>query len=251
MKQFVDPLLWFILLQLACLAVLRARCWMKISGAWKSAWTLLFLSLLGLAALSTPLACHSLERSLSVAVNDQGTSAPTYIFVLGGGYIPGASLDQDVLTVESARRVLTAVSWRSGYPQAKLVFAGTSGKIKNRSNERMAQLMSETAICHGAPKSHLLLESNSRNTQEHPARALEIPGITPETPIGVVTSNWHMRRAQREFRRYFSSVRINPVAAGAYSTNWLDIIPNSGSLQTSAIFLQEWVGSSWYNMLKK
>ena len=251
MKQFVDPLLWFILLQLACLAVLRYRCWARMSRAWKSVWMLLFLSLLGLAALSTPFICHSLERSLSVAVNDQGTSAPTYIFVLGGGYIPGASLDQDVLTAESARRVLTAVNWRSGYPEAKLVFAGTSGKIKDRSGERMAQLMSQTAIYHGAPKSCLLLESRSRNTREHPVRALEIPGITPETPIGVVTSNWHMRRAQREFRRYFSSVRINSVAAGAYSISWRDLIPNSGSLQTSAIFLQEWVGCAWYNILKK
>ncbi len=230
---------------------LRYRCWIRWSRVWKLIWLLLVLSLLGLGMLSTPLVSRGLERSLSITISDQGgMCAPAYIFVLGGGYLPGASSDQDVLVVESSRRVLTAIAWWREYPQAKLVFSGASGEIKNRPNNRLAQLMAETAMCHGVPESHLLLEGSSKNTREHPIKALQLPGITSKTQIGLVTSGWHMRRAQREFRRYFSAIRIHPVPLSSYSAGWQNFIPNSDALGSSITFLREWVGLIWYAVLE-
>lgn len=221
-----------------------------MAGARKLIWMLLMISLVGLGALSTPSVSRSLERSLSHAVNNQEGNAPTYIFVLGGGYLPGASLDQDVLVEESSRRVLAAIAWWREYPQAKLVFSGALGEIKNRPNDRLVQLMAETAMCHGVPKSHLVLEGSSVNTREHPIKALELPGITSKTQIGLVTSNSHMRRARREFSRYFSAILIHPVPLSSYSVGWQDFIPNPDSLGASTIFLQEWVGIVWYAVLE-
>ncbi len=250
LKPLVNPLFLFLLLQLGGLVALRYRCWTMVSRAWKSIWLLLVLSLLCLGALSTPSISRGLERSLSISVNDQGASAPAYIFVIGGGYLPGASSDQDVLVVESSRRVLTAIAWWREYPQAKLVFSGASKEIKNRPNDCLVQLMAETAMCHGVPESHLLLEGSSINTREHPLKALELSGITSKTRIGLVTSGWHMRRAQREFRRYFSAIRIHPVPLSSYSAGWQNFIPNSDALGSSITFLREWVGLIWYAVLE-
>ncbi len=221
-----------------------------MNRVWKSIWLLLVLLLLGLGALSTPSVSRGLERSLSISVNDQKTGAPAYIFVLGGGYLPGVSLDQDVLVVESSRRVLTAVAWWREYPQAKLVLSGAEKGIKNRLNNRLAQLMAETAMWQGVPKAHLLLEDSSTNTREHPIKALELPGITSKTQIGLVTSGWHMRRARREFYRYFSAVRIRPVSLSSESGTWQNFIPDSNALGASTIFLREWAGIIWYNVLE-
>ncbi len=251
MKPLVNPLFLFILLQIGCLIVLRYYCRVVWSRALKSVWLLLVLSLLGLGVLSIPLISRSFEYLLSVTANEREkeTEAPAYIFVLGGGYLPGASLDQDALVAESTRRVLAAIVWWRQYPQAKLVFSGTEKNIKNRPKNCLTRLMAKTAVCHGVPESQLLLESNSINTREHPIKALQLSGITPETRIGLVTSGWHMRRAQREFCRYFSSVRIHPVPFSSYFLGWQDFIPNSDALEASTAFLQECVGIIWYAML--
>lgn len=250
MKLLVNPLFWFILLQAGVLGALCYRYWIRWSRAWKSTWLLLVLSLFILGVLSTPAVTRKLERSLSITVNDQGVGAPAYIFVLGGGYLPGASLDQDVLGTESSRRVLAAIAWWRKYPQAKLVFSGAEKEIKIRPNTRLTQLMAETAICHGVPQSHLLFEDSSINTREHPIKALELPGITSKTPIGLVTSAWHMRRSLREFSRYFSAIQIQPVPLSYYSAGWQNFIPAANALEESTIFLQEWVGIFWYAMLE-
>lgn len=208
----------------------------------------MLLLLFVLGALATPVVSRSLARSLSVSLAEQGVGAPEYIFVLGGGYVPGDSLEEDILVIESTRRVLAAVSWWREYPQAKIVFSGAEKGIKNRRNDRSVQLMAEIARGQGVPEFNILIEGQSRNTREHPIKALELPGMSAKTPIGVVTSNWHMRRAQREFCRYFSSVRIRPVLLASISMRWQDFIPHADTLWVSAILLQEWVGGFWYDL---
>lgn len=106
MKSLVNPLLWFLLLQTACLYGLLRR----LSGRNRMVpWSLLILSIL-LSIVSTPLARRGLEASLQVASSSDGAMAPAYIFVLGGGYLPGSIFDEDVLSMESQRRILHAVT---------------------------------------------------------------------------------------------------------------------------------------------
>lgn len=247
MKSLVNPLLWFLLLQSVGLYVLLRR----MSGRSRIIllWLLLILTLL-LFTASTPLAIRGLEASLQVASRPESSIPPAYIFVLGGGYLPGSIPEEDVLVVESQRRVLHAVMLWRRFPDAKMVFSGTAYEnAEARAPDRLAQLMGEAARNRGVPDSVLLLEPRSRNTREHPIEALKLPGVTTTTPIGLVTSGWHMRRAQREFCRYFSQVSSYPVPPMQRSWSWQDLVPDAGTFDATTTLLREWVGLLWYAIL--
>ncbi|MFH1638899.1 MAG: YdcF family protein [Chloroflexota bacterium] len=246
MKSLVNPLLWFLLLQTVGLYMLLRR----LTGRNRIIlWLLLILTLLLLTA-STPLAMRGLEASLQVASSPESSFSPAYIFVLGGGYLPGSIPEEDVLVVESQRRVLHAVMvWRR-FPDARMVFSGASYEHEGaRGPDRLPQLMAETARNKGVPASVMLLEPRSRNTREHPVEALKLPGITTTTPIGLVTSGLHMRRAQREFCRYFNQVIIYPAPPMQHWWNWQDLLPDADTLDANTTMLREWVGLLWYAIL--
>jgi uncharacterized SAM-binding protein YcdF (DUF218 family) len=174
---------------------------------------------------------------------------PAFIFVLGGGYDPGVIPDEDNLSAESERRVVHGVTLWRRYPHARLVFSDALEYPGRRELARHAQLMAATAINRGVPASAVLLEPRSRNTREHPLEALTLPGVTSAIPIAVVTSGWHMRRAQRKFCRYFQHVRIDPVPELQRSVGCQDFIPDAGTLDANTTPLREWVGMFWYAIL--
>lgn len=217
----------------------RIRGWLRV---------LLLLTLL-LAIAATPLMRRGLGASLMLATNSGSAIVPAFIFVLGGGYEPGVIPDEDILSSESQRRVLHGVTLWRRYPDASLVFSGAMEYKGMREPDRHAQLMAEVAVNRGVPASAVLLEPRSRNTREHPVEALSLPGVTSATPIAVVTSGWHMRRAQREFCRYFQQVQTTPVPEVPRPVGWQDIIPDAGTLGDNTTLLREWVGMLWYAIL--
>ena len=83
------------------------------------------------AMVSIPLAHRGLETSLMLAQTSNNAGAPPFIFVLPGGYSPGVTADDDVLTAESSWRVLSgspsggATPTRSGGWQHLIPDAGT------------------------------------------------------------------------------------------------------------------------------
>jgi uncharacterized SAM-binding protein YcdF (DUF218 family) len=189
-----------------------------------------------------------LKNTLAIHPTENSTTPPDVIFVLAGGYLAGATSDEDVLGTESQRRVLHAVGiWRC-YPDAILVFSGAEDQGMLRP-ERVTQLMADVAMCRGVPRSAILFEPRSINTREHPIEALKLPGVTPATPIGVVTSDWHIRRAEQEFRRYFQQVYTYPVSPLRGTQGLQSLMPTADSLDDNTIFLREWVGILWYKIL--
>ncbi len=181
-----------------------------------------------------------------------GVSPPTYIFVLGGGYLPGTNLNEDLLVEESQRRALHGIAVWHRYPAARLVFSGASREYADlRDDARQVQLMADVAHSRGVPATSTLLERRSGNTREHPVEALKLPGVTPSTPIGVVTSGWHMRRAQRQFCRYFRQVAMYPVPAVPRPMIWQDFVPNADALDANTTLMREWVGVLWYEILDR
>ncbi len=242
MKGLVNPLLWCLLPQFAVLVVLVRR---ETGPTRKMLRALLVLSLV-LAAMSTPLSRTGFEASLAVPTASDSTTAPAFIFVLGGGYRPGVTPDEDILVDESQRRVLHGVTiWRR-YPDAHLVLAGATDYHGKRELDRQARLMSQAAMGQGVPASAVLLEPRSHNTREHPVQAVTLAGVTPETPIALVTSSWHMRRARREFCRYFQQVQAYPVPEVRHPVGWRDFIPTADALDDNTTLLREWAGMLWY-----
>ena len=246
MKLLVSPFVWYLLLQAAGLVVLQRRA----SGRSRVPLRALLLVTLLLAAASTPLTRRGLEASLSLGSASDSSVAPAVVFVLGGGYLPGAHPDEDVLAVESEQRVLYGVTLWRRYPGAHLVFSGASYDYAGiREPDRLAQLMAELALERGVPASAVVLEPRSRNTRDHPIRALALSGVTPATPIAVVTSGWHMRRARREFCRHFQQVGVYPVLPVQRAFGWRDFIPDAYALDANTTLMREWVGLLWYAIL--
>lgn len=247
MKFSVNPFFWYLLLQSAGLLTLQRHSTGRNHALLRA---LLLLTLL-LAIVSTPLSRKGLEASLRLAPTTSSVMSPAFIFVLGGGYIPGVVLDEDILIDESQRRVLHGVTLWRRYPDASMVFSGAAYEYESiRGADRLAQLMAETARNQGVPASAVLLEPRSRNTLEHPVEALTLSGVMPSTPIAVVTSGWHMRRSKQEFCRYFEQVQTYPVPEVQRPVGWQDFIPDANTLDANTTLLREWVGILWYGVLR-
>jgi uncharacterized SAM-binding protein YcdF (DUF218 family) len=247
-KLLVNPLVWFLLFQLVAVWLLLTRGVPCGRGLLR---VQLLLTLL-LGALATPYVRQGLEASLQVGESAQGALLPAYVFVLGGGYLTGTNPDEDLLIVESQRRALHGIAVWHRYPAARLVFSGASREYADlRDDTRHAQLMAEVAHSRGVPATSIVLEPRSGNTHEHRVEALKLPGVTPSTPIGVVTSGWHMRRAQREFCRHFREVAVYRVPAVPRPMIWQDFVPNPVALDAKTTLMREWVGGLWYEILDR
>ena len=69
--------------------------------------------------------------------------------------------------------------------------------------------------------------------------------------LGLVTSAWHMKRSEAEFRKYFKNVQ--PLPAGfLYSSptgaSAVRFIPQSQYLLKNTLIFREYVGRLWYGL---
>jgi uncharacterized SAM-binding protein YcdF (DUF218 family) len=74
--------------------------------------------------------------------------------------------------------------------------------------------------------------------------------MTSTTSIGIVTSDWHIRRAKQEFRRYFQHVYAYPVPLLRGTQGLQSLMPTADSLDDNTTLIREWVGILWYKILK-
>jgi uncharacterized SAM-binding protein YcdF (DUF218 family) len=245
-KLLINPLLIFLFLQIVIFYCL----WQRHNGYERTLSLMLLCSTFVLSTLSMPFIGSALEASLQITTTVHQVVTPTYIFVLGGGYQLGRQMDDDLLIFESQRRVMQGVAVWKSFPTAHLVFSGASHE-EGRNDTRHAELTRAMALTLGVPSTSIILETHSRNTREHPVEALQLPNISTTTPIGVVTSAWHMRRAQREFCRHFQHVALFPVPVNVQPFKWQDFVPVAGALDSNTTLLREWVGLLWYAIVHR
>jgi uncharacterized SAM-binding protein YcdF (DUF218 family) len=91
------------------------------------------------------------------------------------------------------------------------------------------------------------IEEQSRTTQENANYSAEILHKQGIRTIYLVTHATHMPRALRAFTREGLQVVPAPTMF-ATSSRWrvTSFLPSSGSLQTTATVMHEWVGQLWY-----
>jgi uncharacterized SAM-binding protein YcdF (DUF218 family) len=242
MKGVVNPLLWLLVAQIWCWWVLRRNS----GGRAKAASTVLLGSALLLWLIATQPFSQAVERIWSLPPASIESFRPTHLLVLAGGWRRGETSEEDFLGHETQRRVLhAAVLWRR-YPESRLVMSGWTGGRLARNAARQVELMAEVARQQGVPASAIVLEPRAASTSEHPIEVLKLPGLRPDTPVGIVTSGWHMRRARAEFSRYFENVALYPVALLRRPTSWEDFMPTVGALGDSVTVLHEAAGMAWY-----
>jgi uncharacterized SAM-binding protein YcdF (DUF218 family) len=241
-KRFLDPVfIVFVLIFISFVLYL-------INSKKKNGAFILFLAIIIIYGASiAPVAnylCYYLEKdyiSNSTAENKNIDA----IVVLGNGSKDISSLKNTFLTDMGYARLLNAVVF---YNKTAAKYFVCSGKGYSKVSE--AEVMAKLAEKLGVPKDKIRSESNSSNTWES-AVELNKMFVNKNINIGLVTSAFHMKRSEREFKKYFSNV--TPLAADyLYSSPTEDVvikyIPQTAELYKTSIAFREVVGRLWYRL---
>lgn len=248
LKALVDPLLWFLLAQVLLLIVFYPENWSTLASIKRVAYSLSVIFTVSIAFIAMPLGALLIQKSVDLSANQQGSNTPQAIFVLGGGYVLGDKPSQDALTFASEQRVIQGVLLWQQFPKATLIFQGAETRFADRAPNRCVELMAEMATAKGVLADKIHLEDKSINTRAHPIEALQLTGINQDTPIAVVSNDWHLRRARQEFNRYFKNVMYVPAKDKPKSLSAVSFIPSAQTLGQSTSYIREWVGLAWYQL---
>ncbi len=238
-KMLTEPFLVLLVIALLAVAIaLRGR--QPARGPLRTA----LVALVGLWLLSTHIFAHFLERSVEMSIEER--EPPEIIVVLAGGFVGGARPDFHLLSGASLERVATATEWWKRRPASRLILSGADA-MGGRPVPRVVELMRDEAIRRGVPPALITLEPQAVNTRDHPRFVAQLPGLTSEAPVGVVTSRIHMRRALYSFHRYFSNVVPQPTPPHFGPRTILNrIVPSHVALGRSTHAIHEWIGLAWY-----
>lgn len=170
--------------------------------------------------------------------------APDGIIVLGGSIDPETTLYRGMIEADgSAERLFAMLDLARRYPNAKIVFTGGSNNLvgSKRGEAPVAgQLLEE----YGLAKDRVLLEQESRTTEENAEFTRRLAQPVPGQRWLLVTSAFHMPRSIGLFRAVGFEVEAYPV--DFRSRGWPNAaIPNSSlalNLARMDTAIHEWVG---------
>jgi uncharacterized SAM-binding protein YcdF (DUF218 family) len=166
----------------------------------------------------------------------------TGIVVLGGAI--GETRGQTTFT-RAASRMTEAVALARLHPQAKLVFTGGSGALLAREETTEAAAARRFFIEMGIDPARLILEDQSRNTQENAALTARL--IAPKSGERwlLVTSALHMPRSVALFRGVGLDLEPWPVDYRT-SGQWREILSPGRAWSTNLVLAddaaREWAG---------
>lgn len=240
-KGFIDPVfIIFILLVIALIISFNGN--KKKNGILILGLAVLFLYGLSIAPVANYLA-YSLEKDY---FRVQTIKKPfNVIIVLGRGINYVNALNDTFASEGSAARLLHGVEIFNKYGSNYFICAG---KGDNRISE--GEVMAQMALTLKVPKEKILIDAKSNNTWEH-AEELNKMFVNKNIYVGIVTSGYHMKRAEKEFKKYFNNVVPLP-ASYLYSPqnkkNFLKYIPQTATLNVTSTALKEYTGSIWYGL---
>ncbi len=241
-KDLVEPL-WLPLVILVGVWVYLWRTsrlgrWVNIIGT---------SALAGLWLACTPLSALLLERPLMVESTLEDGWSPRYIFVLSAGFEIADEPEMDASGRETVRRVNRGVMLWRDYPNATLVMTGAQpGMQALREPEQQGQLMQAQAQRLGVPAANIIIEAISLNTKGHAIQARDSALFAPDMALAIVTSDFHLRRARREFSRYFNNIRMIGSDPVITDNSFSDVsvaflIPRVDAVANTTMYLREYV----------
>jgi uncharacterized SAM-binding protein YcdF (DUF218 family) len=241
-KGFLDPLFIVFVLLVISLLLFFLNC-KKKNGA-----LILLLSIVLIYGASiAPVAnyfCYYLEKDY-INSPTAGNKKIDAIVVLGGGTKDINALKDTFNTGIESLRLLHAVEV---YNKTGAKYFVCSGKSYGKVSE--AEAMARLAEKLGVPKEKIRIEPHSKNTGEN-AGELNKMFVNKNINIGLVTSAFHMKRSEREFKKYFNNVVPLP-AHYLYSSPAgnavIRYMPQSEELYKTSIAFKEIVAQLWYRL---
>jgi uncharacterized SAM-binding protein YcdF (DUF218 family) len=241
-KGFLDPLFIVFVLILISFLLFLLNCKKK-----NSALVLLLSIVLIYGASIAPVAnylCYCLEKDY-IKNQTAGSKNIDAIIVLGCGTKDIHALKTIFNSGIESLRVLHAVEV---YNQTGTRFFVCVGKGEGKVSE--AQAMARLAESLGVPKEKIRIEPNSKNTSENASEVNKMFG-DKKINIGLVTSAFHMKRSEHEFKKYFTNVVPLP-AHYLYSSPGKNVVirymPQSEELYKTSLALKEITGQLWYSV---
>lgn len=160
-----------------------------------------------------------------------------FVIVMGGSHVDVDRLPlTNRLNTASIYRLLEGVAIQRANPGSRLLLSG--GAADGRSN---AELMAETAVALGVEKESIVLQRESRDTEQEARLLAEI--VMGQRGV-VVTSALHMPRTMAAFAR----VGLQPTPAPTHfldrrsQSSWK---PGLDHLAASSAALHEYLGLAW------
>lgn len=194
-----------------------------------------------LEATYPPLLAEATEASATLP---DGSPAPRWVVVLGGGHIDNRSLAAiHQLSAPTLVRLAEGIRLQRLLPESKLILSG--GGSCSETTE--ANLLAAAGVSLGAAPDRMILESQSRDTIDE-VRALR--ALLGDERFALVTSATHLPRAMAMFEK----AGMNPVPAPtdylafdepAGMGHVLGLIPRAGAGLTIERALHEYLGRFW------
>ena len=212
------------------------------------AWGAAALGAIWLAVWSLPVVSHALAAHLEsryAYVTPATASTAEAIVLLGGGVLP-ATVDHPRPAPRNASDRVWHVArlFKAGRAPIVVVSGGGSREIFTTTE---ASAMRELLLELGLPAGAVLLEDRSRNTRENAAYTAELLRARGMRRILLVTSAWHMARAEPLF--VAQGLEVIPAPADFLARDlsrrpwWQRWLPDAEALEMSARLIKEWVGA--------
>ncbi len=174
-----------------------------------------------------------LEGNYQPLTLDRMAEADKIVLLLGGR-------EADVLRASEVLRISHLTNH-----EKKIIISGTDPL--NPKSET-AQAVRNFFIHRGIPSETIIIEGQSRDTWENIQNVKE---IVKEQPFFLVTSAYHLKRSEQEFKK----VNANPIPAPTdfkrkANYGFFDFVPGSQSLRNSDLAIKEYFGILYYNLIK-
>jgi len=243
LKSFIDPIfIIFVLLLVSFIISLRSS--KKKSSALFLLLTIVLLYGFSIQPVSNYLSYQLEKDYINIRpVEDEMTL--DVIVALGGGLYNIRGWNKTFPNEATTVRLIHAVKMYKAYNAKFLV---CSGKGDHKISE--AELMEQMAEDFGVPRERIRIETKSENTYQHAVEFNKM-FIDKDIKIGLVTSAYHMKRSEKEFRKFFSNVQPLPsgyLHATPARTAAIRYIPQSQWLSNNTLVLREHVGRLWYRI---
>ena len=126
----------------------------------------------------------------------------------------------------------------------------TRGKMPWSNSMPEGEVLRKSAIDFGIPPDKILLTSVVSNTAEEAVAVKTLMDSEGIKSILLVTSSFHMPRAELLFRQQGIDLETFPVdfTALGHPTNWLDFLPSAGGLNRTSQGIREYLGRVYYKV---
>lgn len=252
MSIFVGKLLTRLLLPLpVALGVLVLALLLLASGRRKAAGACVFVALLGVWILATPVFSDRLAADLeSVHAAPPLASLPSAdaILLLGGATKPAVPPREFPELVDAADRIVHAARlFHAG--KAPVIVASGGPPAWQKDGPAEATALVELLVTFGVPESAIVREEASGNTRENCTETKRLLDARGASDVLLVTSALHMRRALATCRS--AGLRVHPAPTDFWVAHVgprtaLDWIPDAEAFLLTHFVMRERVGFEVY-----